>query len=168
MKSFPGWSLSSITMVFLLLQGCATLDPDYEKPTVVLSSFKPLPSEGGIPSFEVGLKIINPNKTDLNLEGIVYTISVQGREIVKGVGKDFPVIESYSEGSVNLTATPNLLAGIRLITDMLGEPAKSLNYEFEAKLDMGGLLPSLRISETGEFRMDGSSPSSREAPQSET
>ena len=65
-----------------------------------MSSFKPLPSEGMIPAFEIGLRIINPNRQTLNLEGIVYTVSLQGHEIVKGVGKDFAPIEGYSEGMV--------------------------------------------------------------------
>ena len=62
--------------IFILaftLTSCATLDPDYEEPTVTLSSFNALPSEGMIPAFEIGLRIINPNTQPLNLVGIVYT-----------------------------------------------------------------------------------------------
>ena len=44
---------------------------------------------------------------------------LQGYELVKGVGKDFPVIEGYSEGNVKLTAAANLLAGIRFVGDMM-------------------------------------------------
>jgi hypothetical protein len=132
---------------------CSTLGPDYEKPSVTLSSFKPLPSEGMIPAFEIGLRIINPNRQALNLEGIVYTVSLQGHEIVKGVGKDFAPIEGYSEGTVTLTAAPNVLAGIRLISGMMNDPVHSMDYEFEAKLDMGGLYPAVRIREKGNFQM---------------
>jgi len=134
---------------------CSTLGPDYEKPTVTLSSFKPLPSEGMIPAFEIGLRIINPNRQTLNLEGIVYTVSLQGHEIVKGVGKDFAPIEGYSEGLVTLTAAPNVLAGIRLISGMMNDPDHSMDYEFEAKLDLGGMYPSIKIRENGNFQMGG-------------
>ena len=78
-----------------------------------------IPSEGMVPAFEIGLRIINPNSQALNLDGIVYTVSLQGYELVKGVGKDFPVIEGYSEGEVKLTASANLLAGIRFVGDMM-------------------------------------------------
>ena len=125
------------------------LDLDYEQPTVALSSFKVLPSDGGLPSFEIGLRVINPNRQALSLEGIVYTVSLQGHEIVKGVGKDFPVIESYSQGELKLTGSPNLLAGIRLFTEMMSDPQQKLSYEFEARLDVGGLYPSIRIKEGG-------------------
>lgn len=148
--------LSACTLLLVFLfSACATLDPDYEEPTVTLSSFRAIPSEGMAPAFEIGLRILNPNPQTLNLEGIVYTVSLQGHELVKGVGKDFPPIEGYSEGTVTLTASANLLAGIRFIGDMMGSPEENLEYEFKAKLDMGGLFPAIRISEKGNLNMGG-------------
>ncbi|MFC1696199.1 LEA type 2 family protein [Pseudomonadota bacterium] len=138
----------------LLVSACATLSPDYEEPTVTLSSFRALPSEGMVPAFEIGLRIINPNSQPLNLEGIVYTVSLEGYELVKGVGKDFPVIEGYSEGAVKLTAAANLLAGIRFVTSMMQEQRDAFDYEFKAKLDLGGLYPSIRIKENGQINLN--------------
>ncbi|MBT8059615.1 MAG: LEA type 2 family protein [Xanthomonadales bacterium] len=140
-------------LLAVLLGACATLSPNYEEPTVTLSSFKALPSEGMVPAFEIGLRIINPNSQPLNLDGIVYTVSLEGHELVKGVGKDFPVIEGYSEGEVKLTAAANLLAGIRFVGDMMQERGESVEYEFKAKLDLGGLYPSIRVSERGEINL---------------
>lgn len=140
---------------FLLIQACASIDPDYEQPTVSLSSFRALPSDGGMPTFEIGLHILNPNSTSFSLEGVVYTVSIQGHDVVKGVGKDFPVLEGYSEQTIKLTAAANLFAGIRLVMDLMNSPNESLEYEFEAKLDTGGFGRSLRVRETGSFRLDG-------------
>ena len=139
----------------LLLQACASIDPDYEEPTVTISSFKALPSEGGMPNFEIGLQIINPNSTPFRLEGVVYTVSIQGHDVVKGVDKDFPVLEGYSEQTIKLTGSANLFAGVRLVMDLMNSPNKDLSYEFEAKLDTGGFGRSIRVKETGLFRMDG-------------
>jgi hypothetical protein len=141
--------------IIILLTSCASLDPDYETPTVTLTSFRALPSEGMVPAFEIGLRIINPNRQALALEGISYTISVEGHELVKGVGRDLPVIEGYSEEVVTLTAGANLLAGIRFIGDMMQSTGESLEYEFEAKLDPG-LFPSIRVRERGSFDLSGS------------
>lgn len=139
----------------LLIQACASIDPDYEQPTVTLSSFRALPSEGGIPTFEIGLHVLNPNSTAFRLEGVVYTVSVQGHDVVKGVGKDFLVLDAYSEQTIKLTATANLLAGIRLVMDLMNSPNKDLQYQFEAKLDTGGFGRSIRVKESGSFRMNG-------------
>jgi LEA14-like dessication related protein len=142
--------LLALVTVFIL-QSCATLDPDYEEPSVMLTSFKPVSSNGAIPEFRIGLRIINPNPDPLKLEGVVYSISLRGHELVKGVGKDYPVIDGYSEGDIKLTASPNIISGIRFISDLTKNQGEPLEYTFKAKLDVGGLYPSLRISETGTF-----------------
>ncbi len=151
-------NLRAITIfaLTLLMSACATLGPDYEEPTVTLSSFRALPAEGMIPAFEIGLRIINPNASALNLEGIVYTISLDDYELVKGVGKDFPVIEGYSEGTVKLTAAANLLTGIRFLTNrmQMQDQGGPMEYEFKAKLDLGGLYPSIRIKEKGDINLN--------------
>jgi hypothetical protein len=156
---FKGSSLSFAVLLAglcsLLLQSCATLDPDYEQPTVTLKSFRALPSEGMLPSFEIGLNILNPNAGAFQLQGVVYTISIQGHEVVKGVGKDFPVVEGYSEETIKLSAAANLFAGVRLITELMQKPNENLEFEFEAKLDTGGFGRSVRIREKGSFRLDG-------------
>ncbi|MCJ7815708.1 MAG: LEA type 2 family protein, partial [Xanthomonadales bacterium] len=98
--------------------------------------------------------IINPNSQPLNLEGIVYTVSLEGYELIKGVGKDFPVIEGYSEGTVKLTAAANLLTGIRFLTDMMQSKGGPVEYEFKAKLDLGGFYPSIRLKESGNINLN--------------
>jgi hypothetical protein len=67
--------VATAILLVSVLQACASLDPDYEQPTVILSSLKAIPSEGMAPAFEIGLRIINPNPQPLRLEGVVYTIS---------------------------------------------------------------------------------------------
>ena len=140
-------------LIVTCLSACASLSPGYERPTVTLSSFKALPSEGMVPAFEVGLRIINPNPTALNLVGVVYTISLQGHELVKGVGNELPVIDAYGEGELKLTASANLLSGIRFIGDMMNNTGDSLDYEFKAKLDLAGLYPSINVRESGSFTL---------------
>ena len=131
------------------------MSPDYEEPSVALTSFRALPSEGAVPMFEVGLRIINPNPQDLALAGIVYTISLEGKELVKGVGKDFPVIDAYSQEDITISASVQLLAGLRLISGLMKNQGDSLSYEFEAKLDLKGIYPTIYVTESGDFNMAG-------------
>ena len=101
-----------LLVLSVLLSGCAALQPGYETPTVTVSSFRALPSAGAMPNFEIGLEVLNPNRDPLELAGISYTVSLDGHDIIKGVGNDLPVIEGYGTGRVTLTATANLLAGV--------------------------------------------------------
>lgn len=137
-------------LLAVLLGACATLSPDYEQPVVSLAGLRALPSEGMTPEFEATLNITNPNADTLRVEGIVYTIALQGRELIKSVGKDFAPIEGYSQGTVTVRGSLSVIEGVRLFKDLLESGGgEALQYEFKAKLDLDGLSPTLRISETG-------------------
>jgi len=62
----------------LFLQSCVSLNPNYEQPTVTITSFKVVPQAGVLPTFDIGLRIINPNPEPINVQGVVYSISLQG------------------------------------------------------------------------------------------
>ena len=138
------------------LAGCAGMRPGYETPTVTVSSFRTLPSESMVPSFEIGLRVINPNREALELKGVSYTVRLEGHELIKGVGNELPVIDGYGEGDLTLTATANLFAGIRLISDLMRKQRDTFTYEFEAKLDIGTFRPAIRVTDTGEISLSGS------------
>lgn len=139
----------------LLLAACASMSPNYEQPVVTLSYFRPAETGGG---FDVGLKILNPNREPLNLQGVVYTISLQGQEVITGVGKGYAPIEGYGEGNIELSAAPNLLAGIRLLAELMNQSSannalSALEYDFEAKLDVGGFYPRIKVQESGSLQL---------------
>ena len=106
-RAFPMNNLYSLLacLFIAVLPGCTSLDSDFETPTVTINSFRAVPSDSGAPSFEIGLRVINPNREALELQGVAYTISLEGRELVTGVGKDLPVIPAYSEGIFTVTAS---------------------------------------------------------------
>jgi hypothetical protein len=139
--------------LLLLLAGCGAMRPGYETPTVTVSSFRSLPAEGGMPSFEIGLRVVNPNREPLELVGAAYTVSLEGRDLIKGVANELPVIDGYGEGTFKLTAAADLLAGARFIADLMRSEKDSVRYELEAKLDVGGLRPSIRVRDTGEITL---------------
>lgn len=143
------WIFVAMLAAATLLQACAGLKPGYETPTVSVNSFRTLPSEGMLPDFEVGLHVINPNRDPLKLVGVSYTVRLDGHEVIKGVGNELPVIEAYGEGDFILTASPNLFAGIRFVTDLMSASKDSVSYELEAKLDVGSLYPAIRVTDSG-------------------
>ncbi|MFK7957903.1 MAG: LEA type 2 family protein [Lysobacterales bacterium] len=137
----------------LLISGCASLRPGYERPTVTVSSFRALPGSGAIPQFEIELQVINPNAQALELRGVSYTVSLEGHQLIKGVSNDLPVVEGYGQNTFTLTGSANLLAGIRLITDLMSSSRDSFRYELKAKLDPGPLVPSIRLTDAGEVAL---------------
>lgn len=147
----PVRGLALLLTAAVLLSGCAGMGPGYEVPTVSVQSFRPVASDTGtgLPSFEIGLHVINPNLDPLELAGISYTISLDGKDLIKGVGNDLPVIEGYGEGTFTLTAGFNVLAGIQLFRSLMNKDGDSFDYAFKAKLDPGAYKRKIRISDRG-------------------
>lgn len=142
-------TIGLLLVILLVTQACTGMRPGYETPTVTVNSFRTLPSNSAIPNFEIGLEVVNPNREPLKLQGIAYTISLDGHDVIKGVGNDLPVIEPYGTGQVTVTAAANLFAGIGLIRDMMSTNKQDFEYKFLAKLDVGSFQPAIRIEESG-------------------
>jgi LEA14-like dessication related protein len=144
-----------LTMAALLVAGCAGMGSGYETPGVTVQSFRAVPSESGagIPAFEIGLHVTNPNLDPLKLVGVSYTISLNGQEVIKGVGNQLPVIEGYGEGSFTVTAAVNILSGIRLIRSLADQSGDSLDYALEAKLDPGAYRRKIRVRDSGSISL---------------
>jgi hypothetical protein len=146
-------TVGALLITGLLLQACTGLRPGFETPTVNVNSFRPLPGEGSGPRFEIGLHIVNPNREALKLQGLAYTVSLEGQTLITGVDNELPVIEGYGEGDITLIASPNLLGGIRLIADLMASPRDSFTYALEAKLDVGSFTPPIRVRDEGQIAL---------------
>lgn len=146
-------ALGALLAAAIAVSGCAGLGSGYETPTVNVTTFRAVPSSGAVPSFEIGLRVINPNREALQLQGVSYTVRLDGYEVIKGVANQLPVIEPYGEGTFTVTASVSLLAGIRLITELMNSPKDTFGYELEAKLDPGGFGRRIRIRDSGEISL---------------
>lgn len=151
-------TIAALLLACVLLQACSTLRPGYETPTVTITGVRTLPSQGVMPDFEIGLRVVNPNRQALNIDGISYTIELEGREVIKGVGNDFPVIEGYGQQTLSITASANLIEGIRLMSELLQSPKDRVRYEVKAKLDLGGFRLPIRIRDSGTLSLGVTGP----------
>ena len=130
---------------------CATLSPVFETPTVKVTSFTPLPSQNLTPSFEIGMRVVNPNPMKLNLRGMSYKLFLNDYEVLDGVANALPVVPAYGEAEIKLTATVGLVEGMRFVSDMLQNSRTEVTYRLQANLDVGALIPAIRIEKTGSY-----------------
>ena len=146
-----------LLLTTVLLSGCSGMRAGYETPSVNVQSFRTVPSEAGtgLPSFEIGLQVTNPNLEPLELAGISYTVSLDGQEVIKGVGNDLPVIEGYGEGTFTVTAAFNMMAGIQLVRSLMSKTNETFDYAFEAKLDPGLRKRKIRVKDSGAISLAG-------------
>jgi LEA14-like dessication related protein len=148
-------TLLIVASVLLIVSGCATLSPDFEKPTVTVTAIRIIPAESIAPQFEIDLHIVNPNRTALELVGIAYNLKLEGYKILTGVANDLPSIEGYGEGDVALIATTDLFSSIRFLADLMKSQRQSIAYNLEAKLDLGSFYPTIHVGEEGKIDLSG-------------
>lgn len=140
-------------LLLSLIAACASLQPEFDPPRIAVESFRNIPSETGVPRFEIKLRVTNPNKQALDIAGISYAVEILGKELISGVSNDVPLIEGYSEGVVTLEAGLQLFQLVRLLAGLSQEGSKALDYRFSAKIDFNGFMPTQRVEETGVIDM---------------
>jgi LEA14-like dessication related protein len=143
----------SLILWLVWLAGCASLQTDFKEPTVSVTSFRALPSEGMAPRFEIGLHVSNPNRIALELVGLSYTVSLEGRQILSGVANELPAIAAYGEGDITLLATADLFNSFSLFADLLRQPRDTFAYEINADLDLGGIYPNINVDKKGQISL---------------
>ena len=140
-------------LLLLSITACAPLFPGFETPTATLSSFRVLPGDTIVPTFEIGLHISNPNRIPLKLEGLTYGVYLEGEPVLRGVANQLPVIAAYGDGEVLLQARPDVFSTINLFTRWLNQPRDVFSYSFEAQLDVGRFMPKINVVRSGELSL---------------
>lgn len=138
----------AFTLFFM--SGCATMNLDYEEPSVELVSFKALPANGFEQSFEIGLKLTNPNNFELPFNGISYQLNVAGETLAHGVASNIPTAEAYGESRFMVPISTSLLGGIKVIRALMDSKGKDISYQLKAKLDIAiPFVPKLIVLQDG-------------------
>lgn len=150
---FPRLLLLLLSAGSLLLAGCSTWQRNYEEPEVRLTRIVPLAGAGLEQRFLIGLRILNPNRDAINVAGMSYSVSLRGQKVVSGVSSQLPRIPGYGEAEVELEASTNLLAGARVLLDLMNRPAEPIDYELEARLDVGRFALPVRIRDSGSISL---------------
>jgi LEA14-like dessication related protein len=130
----------------LLFLGCATLGRDFEKPQVHIAGIRMLGIKGFESTFEVDLRVINPNDTALPVEGVVCDLALNGRHLAKGVANPGADIPAYGTMVIPVTIYASLIDMVGVAQRLIqgahgGAPAEKWEYAVNGQLDMGGLWP---------------------------
>lgn len=141
------------------LSGCATMNLDYEEPSVELVSFKALPANSFEQNFEIGLKLTNPNNFDLPFNGISYQLSVAGETLARGVAANIPTAEAYGESRFVVPVSTSLIGGIQVIRALMKNQGQDISYQLKAKLDIDiPFVPKLTVLQDGIINLDNKLP----------
>ncbi len=134
--------------------GCSTLSPEFETPSVRVLAVRPLAGSEVVPRFEIDLLVVNPNAVSLPLRGVSYRLFLNNLEVVEGVANSLPEVPAYGEADFTLPATVSLIDSLRFVSGLLRGDSGEVRWRFDARLDVGALLPRIRVEESGALRLD--------------
>ena len=89
----------------VLAIGCAGMRGTLEAPEVFLVGLEPLPGEALEQRFEVRLRVMNPNDRALSIDGVDFTLSVNGSRLTRGLTNEEVTIPRLGEAVVVVVAT---------------------------------------------------------------
>ncbi len=134
----------------LLLNGCATIAPDYEHPKVNVVGISKSDSDTAALQFTIQLRIVNPNAETLNLKGLYYELSLDGIDVINGTARDIPSIEGYGDAVVSVSSAANLINSVRLASQLMEASGDQIPYELRAKLGTSSKwMPATTVTESG-------------------
>jgi LEA14-like dessication related protein len=143
----------ALTILVLCLAGCASLFWMGEKPRVEIVSIVPKEMRLLEQTFLMELRIQNTTETDLDINGMVFELEINGQPFARGVSNQSLKVERLSTKVVPVEAYTGLTSILRQLSEARkGSYASGFKYRIAGFVYTGS--PSIRIpfDETGEFK----------------
>lgn len=146
-------SFAALTLVSLLTS-CATVESLLEPPKLSLTNIEILEANGFSIRLALDINVQNPNPVPLPINGLSYSLMLNGNEFLSGVASDLEGVGAFSETQVRLEAGTNLLGLMGLASEILSGQTDQYEYRLDAKIGLSGFSRSIEVSETGIVPID--------------
>ena len=148
------WRVLAAGLLGALLLGGCSLVPKFEKPTLELVSLKLADDNLLSQRFNVRLKVLNPNDRALPVNGLRYTVEIDGKAFGKGESTRAFTVPARGEAEFDMTLDANLAGAVAAVLSRR-ERAKGRELEYRLKGTVSIDLPlmrSLDFDQVGSFR----------------
>lgn len=131
------------------LTACASL-AGRERPRISLVGVEPLPGQGLEWRFRVRLRVVNPNDSPIEFDGLFATLSVRGSEVASGAMGERGSVPRFGEAVVSVPMSVTALALVRPLLSLASGTEARVPYALQGSLQVQpfGRLP---FELTGEF-----------------
>jgi len=146
-----------LCLVFCVITACAVLNPTLKHPDVKVVGVRVLPSQGILQKhIALDLSILNPNRQDLTIRGISYSIGIENIDLLSGATADVPLLKGMQETPVTLEASADMIQVLRLMERFTRRGVgDKVNYNFSAVIDFSAWLPSMHVDKKGSVPIGG-------------
>jgi len=135
----------------LLMVNCAAINPTLKHPEVKLVGLRLLPAQGILQRhIAVDLNILNPNRQDLSVRSINYSVGIESIKLLSGASDQVPTLKGMQETPVTLEMSADIISIMRLLEHFSNNGVNNkVNYNFSAVIDFSAWLPSMHVDKKG-------------------
>jgi LEA14-like dessication related protein len=140
------------TLAALLLGACA-LAPKFEAPHLSVMDVQVVGGDLWQQRLKVRMHVQNPNERALPVEGIVYTLEVEGQPFASGESAASFVVPALGEAEFDMNVTTNLAGTFIKLLGRASE-SKAVAYHLTGKVSLSqGFLRSIPFDQRGTFNL---------------
>jgi len=132
------------------LGGCAGLRLGMQKPEVSVANIRLLDGNLLEQRFLLTLRVMNPNTSEIAIEGLTFKVDLNGQPFAKGVGNQPVVVPRLGEAMVEVTATTGLGGLLRQLKAFKGR--EKVDYRISGRLVTGN-FGGIDFDQTGEVEL---------------
>jgi LEA14-like dessication related protein len=141
----------ALGLLALLISACASLLPG-DPPKVDVVGVQPLAGQGMELRMLVKLRVLNPNDTPIDYDGLFVEMDVRGKRFASGVSDARGTIPRFGEAVLSVPVTVPAMAMLRQALGMAQGDQSVISYSVSGKLS-GPQWRNLRFNSEGEFKM---------------
>ncbi len=142
--------LAAAMLGLTALGGCAGLRLGMQKPEVTVANIRLLDGNLLEQRFLLTLRVMNPNTSEIAIEGLTFKVDLNGQPFAKGVGNQPVVIPRLGEAMVDVTATTGLGGLLRQLKAFKGRD--KVDYRISGRL-VTGSFGGIDFDQTGEVEL---------------
>ena len=142
--------VAAIAVALLAVAGCAGLIGLEKSPRVSLVNIKPVQIQLLEQRYLATLRIQNPNPVALPIEGLDYSISINGADFADGVSSEGVTVPAYGEATLEVGVTSTLAALIDQLRHFDGSGG-TLSYGITGTLSITGIPGGVSFKRDGEI-----------------
>lgn len=158
---FRRLSLGGLALVLILaVFGCTSLSRYADLPRVTLAGIRILDLTLFEQRYLLALRVQNPNSVELPIEGMSYTLDVNGAEFAQGVSNQKTTIPAFGEQILHVSVVANVLSALERLRHWEQWPPQKLDYQLKGKIQLANVAISLPFEYSGKISLQeqGASP----------
>jgi LEA14-like dessication related protein len=138
-----------LTFTLILALGACALLPQRDPVSISVVGIKPLPAQDLEIRMAVTLRLLNPNDTVIDYDGIALDLDVNGRTLASGVSDQHGSVGRYGETLLTVPVSISAFSALRQALGLSqGQGLQGLPYVVRGKL-AGGVFGTVRFKDSG-------------------